>query len=340
MRLRFAHLLMALMSTTACLGPQATMAQPAGNSSAPAPAVDFHFIPGRFSPEIGPDGNTLIFTAPSGLVVIDTGRHPAHVQQILDHAASERLPIVAIVNTHWHLDHTTGNLDIKADHPGVKVHATRAIEGALEGFLAPGITAAREQQDDPSIGDDRRARASRFLAAIDQGVLLPDVAVEGTLPLPVIGRDLELKLTHHAVSESDIWIWDPATRTVIAGDIVTLPVPLFDTACADGWKAAFEAIEEKPFERVVPGHGYIMNTDEFRLYRRAFDELIACAAGKSGGECAEGWLADAAPLLDKAAGEEFADKDWARAAATYYVDEVINSAEKQAQCLGSAPASP
>jgi glyoxylase-like metal-dependent hydrolase (beta-lactamase superfamily II) len=311
-----------------CLGLQAMAATM-------ATAEDFSFIPGTFNPAIGPDGNTEVYASAQGLVVIDTGRHPAHVQKILDLATSKNMPIVAVINTHWHLDHTTGNLDIRAADPDVQVYGTPAINGALKGFLAESIELSRQQLDDPTVDDALRFRANRFLVAVDQGAVLPDIPLESAISLPVNGRELQINVTRPAVTESDIWIWDPATKTVIAGDIVTLPVPFFDTACVEGWLVAFDEIGKKPLERVVPGHGYIMLADEFRLYRNAFEHLLNCAAEATGAECAEGWLADAAPLLDKAAGEDFANKDYAKAAVTYYVDEIIKSPARQAElCIG------
>ena len=37
--------------------------------------------------------------------------------------------------------------------------------------------------------------------------------------VPDSGRDLELNVTNEAVGASDNWVWDPATRTVVAGDL-------------------------------------------------------------------------------------------------------------------------
>src|ERR1700743_2244633 len=56
-----------------------------------------------------PDGNTIIFDAPEGLIVMDTGRHQWHREAILDFAKVRKKPIAAIVNSHWHLDHVSGN---------------------------------------------------------------------------------------------------------------------------------------------------------------------------------------------------------------------------------------
>ena len=47
-----------------------------------------------------PDGNSTVFAGPRGLVVVDTGRHAAHAQALLDFAAARAQPIVLVVNTH------------------------------------------------------------------------------------------------------------------------------------------------------------------------------------------------------------------------------------------------
>ena len=99
-----------------------------------APGVDL--IPGTFVAGTQPDGNTVVFTAADGLVVFDTGRHPAHTQQIVDFANAAKKPVVAIVNSHWHLDHVGGNVLLRETYPGVRVYASGAIEGAMHGFLA------------------------------------------------------------------------------------------------------------------------------------------------------------------------------------------------------------
>jgi glyoxylase-like metal-dependent hydrolase (beta-lactamase superfamily II) len=95
-----------------------------------------HLLRGIFTPGAQPDGNTVILDAPDGLVVVDTGRHAAHAQAIVDFAKSAGRPIVAVVNTHWHLDHIGGNAAVRAAHPAVRVYASGALEAALGGFPA------------------------------------------------------------------------------------------------------------------------------------------------------------------------------------------------------------
>src|SRR5437868_5522444 len=76
-----------------------------------APGVDL--ISSAFVPGHQPDGNSVIFRAADGLVVMDTGRHAEHTQRIIDYARAANLPIEVVVNSHWHLDHIGGNPRIR-----------------------------------------------------------------------------------------------------------------------------------------------------------------------------------------------------------------------------------
>ena len=112
-------------------------------SAEPAP---HHLITGGVYEDKGPDGNTIILDAPDGLIVVDTGRHPDHAAKILAYAKAVGKPVAAIVNTHWHLDHTTGNMDLLKAYPGVPIVSSRAIEGKLfRDFIAPGESGPRRR---------------------------------------------------------------------------------------------------------------------------------------------------------------------------------------------------
>src|SRR5689334_6328457 len=94
----------------------------------------------------GPDGNTIIFDAKDGLIVVDTGRHTSQSDAILAFARERKRPIVAIVNTHWHLDHSSGNGRLKAEYPKARIYTTTAIDGVLAagGFLARNLDDAKK----------------------------------------------------------------------------------------------------------------------------------------------------------------------------------------------------
>jgi glyoxylase-like metal-dependent hydrolase (beta-lactamase superfamily II) len=114
----------------------------------------------------------------------------------------------------------------------------------------------------------------------------------------VAGRPLTVNLAPYAVTEGDVWIYEPREQLVIAGDLVVAMVPFMDTACAEGWRDALDTVAATPFETLVPGHGAPMNRDEFMQWRSAFNNLLDCAAGQLlRGDCIAGWMRDAAEFI-------------------------------------------
>src|SRR4051794_10375581 len=77
---------------------------------ATAPPRGLTVVPGAFVPGRQPDGNSVVLEGKTGLIVVDTGRHVAHTQAVIDLARAQGKPIAAVINTHWHLDHVGGNV--------------------------------------------------------------------------------------------------------------------------------------------------------------------------------------------------------------------------------------
>jgi glyoxylase-like metal-dependent hydrolase (beta-lactamase superfamily II) len=275
---------------------------PAGSPLAEPVARDLgggvYAIQGVFTPGRQPDGNTILLRGPAGWVVVDTGRHAAHARRILEFVDAQGGPIVAVVNTHWHLDHVSGNVALREKHPGLEVYSGNGIVAALGGFLADSrkqLELLLRQDGDPGAKQAMREEIAR----IDLGDRLrPDVVVREGGERVLAGRKLRLGVAEHAATESDVWIYDASQKLLLAGDLVTLPAPFFDTACAPRWQAALGELEGVGFELLVPGHGEPMSRVQFATYRTAFDGLLACGASPATpAECAQRWSADAAPLL-------------------------------------------
>lgn len=286
-----------------------------------------YVIEGAFTPGTQPDGNTVLLRGPRGWVVVDTGRHAAHVQRILEVVDDSGKPIVAVVNTHWHLDHVSGNAALREKHPGLKVLAGPGIDAALSGFLAD----SRKQLEAMVAqgGDAARVQAMREeIARIDLGDRLrPDEIVAAGGERTLAGRKLQLGLARHAATEGDVWVYDASQKLLLAGDLVTLPAPFLDTACAPRWKAAMGELENVGFELLVPGHGPPMTRAGFATYRTAFDGLLACAATPATpADCATRWASDAAPLL------RGADEGLTRSLVEYYVEYRLRGANEGRDC--------
>ncbi|HEV7491421.1 MAG TPA: MBL fold metallo-hydrolase [Rhodanobacteraceae bacterium] len=279
-------------------------------------APDVELIPGIFIAGAQPDGNTIVFKGTEGLIVFDTGRHPEHAQQVIDFANASKQPVAAIVNSHWHLDHVGGNLRLRQAFPGVRVYASTAIEDAMHGFLA-NYRAQLEDAIKQAGGEEAKTASWRSeIALIDAGpVLFPDERISESSPRTIAGRKFRVGFENHSVTAGDVWLFDPATRVLASGDLVTLPAPLFDTACAAHWRAALGRLAAVDFTILVPGHGASMTHADFATYRRAFDRLLDCAAGKATKHvCIDGWMHDADALIPSN------DKALARSLLDYYMD--------------------
>jgi glyoxylase-like metal-dependent hydrolase (beta-lactamase superfamily II) len=274
-------------------------------------------IPGGILPNHEPDGNSVVFDAPQGLIVVDTGRHLWHREAILALARAQNKAIIAIVNSHWHLDHVSGNPALRAAYPGLQVYASNAIDGALSGFLASSVRAAPAYLNDSRISEGLREDIRGDVATIQNGAALkPDVVITASRLITIGGRALKVNLAPNAATSGDLWVYDDKTRIAALGDLVTLPTPFLETACPDGWKIALAEVAATPFQTAIPGHGTPMTHSQFLLYQQTFESFIDCstsAAPKE--ECATRWTNSIQPLLDLDA----ADGKRVQRTAEYYV---------------------
>lgn len=308
--------------------------------SAPPPeelAAGVHLLPGAMLPGRGPDGNTVVFDAPEGLVVIDTGRHAWHSDGILAFAAERGRPVAAIVNTHWHLDHSSGNGRIKAIYPKATLYTTRAVDRALAdgGFLARNLDSARPMLDDPKLDDVQKEEVRIFIATMDERqILRPDVAMAEDGNLAIAGRKLGVHVTDRAVTDADVWLYDDASGVAVLGDLVTLPAPFFETACPAQWRAALDEVWATPFAKAIPGHGRPMDRAAFDTYRRAFNGFMNCVEGDAApARCAASWGEGVAPLLGDGDRMHRMALDYAE----YYVGMLRENGGRSAECLAGPP---
>jgi glyoxylase-like metal-dependent hydrolase (beta-lactamase superfamily II) len=261
-------------------------------------ARDVWLIRGAFVAGRQPDGNTTLIQSDRGLIVIDTGRHAAHTEAVLKFARSLDRPIIAIINTHWHLDHIGGNALIRQQFPAVRVYATSALAEARQGFLRT----YRVQLETAlaTITDPERATTLRTeLELVDSAdKLMPDIVLDRSGAITIDGRDVIVNVETDSVTRRDIWIFDAISRVLIAGDLVTLPAPLFDTASPKNWRKALESLGRARFKTIIPGHGPPLTRPQFTMWQRAFGRFLDCADSSTlPAPCSDQWVSDVRRLL-------------------------------------------
>jgi glyoxylase-like metal-dependent hydrolase (beta-lactamase superfamily II) len=169
------------------------------------------------------------------------------------------------------------------------------------------------------------------MATIANGkALLPDVVIDRSAPRTIAGKSLIVNLAANAATAGDVWVFDPATKVVATGDLVTLPAAFLDTACPAGWSKALDEIEKSPFTVVLPGHGMPMTRAQFDTYRRAFNSLVDCSASaREATACATDWTNSVLSLL----GEGPPGPKQAQEMTAYYVKDVLRPHRgKSAEC--------
>lgn len=288
-------------------------------------------IPGRFTPGTQPDGNSVVISAPEGSIVVDAGRHPAHTQRIREQLATASAKQVVLVNTHWHLDHSGGLIELRKAYPEAPLYAA---DRGIRNFGTAFLNGYREQlvaalkSPDVTIPEDAEPRAE--LALIGGSVAFyPTHDVPRPRDLELLGRKLHFGAAS-GVSGGDTWVRDDATGVLVAGDLVALPVPMFDTGCLEVWADDLNVLSAMEFEQVVPGHGRVLARDEFRLWHEGFTRLQECVArGRPAETCRNGWLKDTRKLVT-----DEAERAQATQLLDYYLAGPLTEAAQAKLCEG------
>ncbi len=205
----------------------------------------------------GLGGNVGVLRTDEGSVVVDTMAFRLQGRRIRELADDLAGPPRAIVNTHYHLDHTHGN---PAFASGIKVVATE--------------------------------RTLAYMDAYDASYW--EGGASGTLPNEVFENEHELRLGGKTVrllrpgrghTDGDLVALFVEDRVVHMGD-------LFFNGCYPGidleaggsvreWAATLDRVFELEFDVVIPGHGPVTDRAglrEFQHFIRQLAELGAQAA--------------------------------------------------------------
>jgi quinoprotein relay system zinc metallohydrolase 2 len=174
-----------------------------------------------------------------GIAVIDTGGSPkvgAGLREAIRRVSP--LPILYVINTHVHPDHSLGNAAFKQDNPIFVGHGKLAETMALrrEAYL-------RNQAE--WVGSD--AAGSELIA--------PTLAVATTQEIDLGGR--VLRLTAHPVAHSpaDLTVYDTKSKTLWTGDLLFVErTPSIDGSIP-GWLEVIEQLRTTPTAHFVAGHG-------------------------------------------------------------------------------------
>lgn len=209
--------------------------------------------------------NISFIVGNKGVAVVDTGGSPkvgAQLRAAIRKVTS--LPVLYVINTHVHPDHSLGNAAFKDDHP--------AFVGSAK------LAAIMAQRKDAYLRNE-----PGWVGADAAGteVIPPTLPVESSMTLDLGGRSLQLTAYPTAHSASDLTVFDSTTRTLLTGDLLFIErTPSID-GDLKGWLQVIAQMRDVPAAVVVPGHGSVTNDlraaldDEERYLTRLLEDVRA-----------------------------------------------------------------
>ena len=198
----------------------------------------------------GVGGNVAVLRTQRGAVIVDTMTFPIQGRRIRDLA--ERLgggPTQAVVNTHYHADHTHGN---PAWPAGTRIVATERTRAYLERF-------------DPAFWEDSAAgSAPNDLFTDDHDLRIGDKTI----------RSYYLGRGH---TGGDLVVLFVEDRVLHTGDLFSnRRYPNIDLEAGGSvqqWAETLERVLALDFDKVIPGHGPVTDRAGLLEFQRFIAEL-------------------------------------------------------------------
>ena len=204
--------------------------------------------------------NLGVIVGADAAAVIDTGGSIAEARALI--AAVKKItgkPLRYALNTHMHPDHVFGNAafrDIGATVVGHK-NLPAALQARGEFYL---------QRFEGLMG-------GRVMRGVE--IVAPTLPVSETLELDLGGRKLQLRAWQPAHTDNDLTVFDSASGTLFAGDLVFMQhLPTIDGSLL-GWMRQLDELAAVKASQVVPGHGPAPSVwpEALQAQRRYFDVL-------------------------------------------------------------------
>ncbi len=227
-------------------------------------------------------GNVTIIITQQDVVVVDAGSSPRAARKIIDKIRTlTDLPVSTLINTHGHEDHILGNQIFAEVYPELQIVSrpgtreyldsgpvrmrvrsfAREMDSAQEaGRREIARVTRRGLNGDDQVAENLRRYYEQDIYAVRneyRGVRVtpPQRVFEGRMVLERPGRTIELLDLGFGKSGSDVVVLLPEDRLVIAGDVVTYPIPYGFARLQTEWLKSLERLRELDYDDVIPGHG-------------------------------------------------------------------------------------
>ncbi|HEU4389775.1 MAG TPA: MBL fold metallo-hydrolase [Blastocatellia bacterium] len=245
--------------------------------------------------------NAAVVVGPKYVLVVDTHSKPSAAQALINQIRREITdrPVRYAVNTHFHWDHSQGNLAYPDAYGGATdIIASTATREWLSKEGVPRLRdtiAARLKQISELESKVREAKTdqekARLLGRIgemkafvqemspaEKHIALPRITFENRLIINNGGLEIHLLFLGRGHTAGDVVVWVPGERVVATGDLMHSVLPYIGDGFPDEWARTLTALEGLDFDHAVPGHGSVQDgksvAASFRAYLEELNESV------------------------------------------------------------------
>ena len=218
----------------------------------------------------GAGGNIGVSVGDDGIVIVDDQFAPLaeKIREALKGITDK--PVRFVINTHYHGDHTGGNLEFQKNAPIIAQDNVR--KRLEEGVMAGGGNSLTHKAEPQPAG------------------ALPIITFDHQVTVHLNGEDIRALHMPAGHTDGDSVIFFPKSNVVHMGDdFVTYGFPFVDINAGGSVRGIIDAVDkvlaQVPADaKFIPGHGEISTADDMRKYQQMLKDTVAVvdAAMKQG----------------------------------------------------------
>jgi cyclase len=237
------------------------------------------------APDGFPQGNTTVVIGGRGVLVVDSGLLPSSTREDIEQIRKwTDKPVLYVVNTHWHSDHSLGNGLYVAAFPYVQVVAQEETQRLIRDVNPAAIARypLRKERTEQALATGKKADGSPLtegerkryeqrlaglvptLAELKAGVdFWPNVAFKDRLDIELGNRPVQIRFLGRGNTSGDTIVYLPNEKVLAAGDLLVHPVPYFFGAFAVEQAQTLDLLGQLDAETIVPGHGEVLHGKQY-----------------------------------------------------------------------------
>jgi len=190
--------------------------------------------------------NSTFLVASKGILIVDTGLNVTEGDRLLREIRKiSPLPVLYVINTHYHPDHQGGNSAVGPRATVVSTDFTRERTLAM-------------MQSEPQF---------HFAPA--------ELTFQQKLTIHLDPYSVEIYFPGKAHTSGDALVYFPQQRAISMGDLfLNRSSPAMDQGSAENWIKALDQVLARPLEKVVPGHFELGTKVDLQRFRDYLSDLF------------------------------------------------------------------